>query len=501
MNGIVGMARLLQESTLTAAQREYAEIIVSSARALLRIIDDILDSSKIEAGVFELDVVDFDARRVVDDVVRLLGPEAEAKGIALSATIEPAVPDALRGDPGRLRQALVNLVGNAVKFTDRGSVRVLVEDVSSAGDSHVIRFVVRDTGIGIAPEAQGRLFRPFSQGDSSTTRRYGGTGLGLAISRRLVEMMGGRIEVTSEEGAGSTFAFTVTVPRGDPAAVERAAAEAMSAASLPGAPAGQPRRGRVLIAEDNVVNQKVTMQMLERLGFDAAVVGSGHEAVAVVRVERFDAILMDGQMPGMDGYEATSRIRAFEGPVRHTAIIALTAGAMRGDRERCLAAGMDDYVTKPLSPEQLEAVLRRWIPDAGRAASTGAAASGPATPASSPGPIDWTMVEDLLAMTPPAFLRDLLALFFRDSATALTNLRIAWREDDAVSWARIAHKLRGSCATLGAQAMLDICARMEELDQRAMIDSGEGMLEELEREFGRARDLLSERERKAAMDA
>ena len=496
MNGIVGMARLLQESTLTAEQREYAEIIVSSARALLRIIDDILDSSKIEAGVFELDTVDFDLRRVVDDVVGLLAPEANGKGITLSATVDPAVPDAVRGDPGRLRQALLNLVGNAVKFTEQGAVTVLAEAASSDPAAHVVRFEVRDTGIGISPEARERLFRPFSQGDSSTTRRFGGTGLGLAISRRLVEMMGGRIEVASEEGAGSTFSFTVMLGRAEAGAVARAAADAASASSLPDAPLPRaPRRGRVLLAEDNVVNQQVTVRMLERLGFEAEVVGTGQEAAAAVRRQRYDAILMDGQMPGMDGFEATSRIRAFEGPVRHTPIIALTAGAMRGDRERFLASGMDDYVAKPISPEQLEAVLQRWIPKSGRASDAPSAAA-PAAPAE--GPIDWTMVSDLLAMTPPDFLGDLLKLFFRDAAAALTDLRIAWREDDLASWSPIAHKLRGSCATLGARAMMEICAQMEDLDEAAMMQSGERMLDALEVEFARARELLADHQRKAA---
>jgi len=497
MNGIVGMARLLQESTLSAGQREQAEIIVSSARALLKIIDDILDSSKIEAGLFELDAVDFDLRRVVDDVVRLLAPEANGKGIALSTSVDPAVPEAVRGDPGRLRQALVNLVGNAIKFTERGAVTVLAEAVFSADHGHVVRFDVRDTGIGISLAARERLFRPFSQGDSSTTRRFGGTGLGLAISRRLVEMMGGRIEVASQEGAGSTFSFTVTLQRSDASSVARATAEAASAAVLPDVATPQaPRRGRVLIAEDNAVNQKVTLDMLERLGFAAEVVGTGQDAAAAVSRDRYDAILMDGQMPGMDGYEATARIRAFEGPVRHTPIIALTAGAMRGDRERCLAAGMDDYVAKPMSPEQLEAVLQRWIPTAGR---PGSPQGGTETRSPSDGPIDWTMVTDLLAMTPPQFLADLLELFFRDAARAIADLRIALREDDRSSWSQVAHKLRGSCATLGARSMMQICAQMEGLDQEGLMESGESLLAALEGEFARSRDLLSERHRQTAV--
>ncbi len=485
MNGIVGMARLLQETTLGRDQREYADIIVSSARALLRIIDDILDSSKIEAGAFDLDAVDFDVRQVLDEVVRLLRPEAEAKGLTLSATVDNAVPLAVRGDPGRLRQALVNLVGNAVKFTERGAVTVLVEALEQAPD-HLLRFEVRDTGIGIDPVAQERLFRPFSQADGSTTRRFGGTGLGLAISRRLIELMGGRIEVTSAVGAGSTFAFTVRLAR--------AGSEGTAAVASP-IPAAAARRGRVLVAEDNPVNQKVTVRMLHHLGFDAEIAETGEDAVEAARAKRFDLILMDGQMPVMDGFAATALIRGFEGPVRRTPIVALTASAMRGDRERYLDAGMDDYLAKPITPEQLKAVLERWAP-AGAVAAIPALPARPAPVAGAP--VDWEMVADLVAMTPPDFVDELLALFFRDSAKALTELRIAWREDDLVAWRQVAHKLRGACATLGARLMMELCARMEDLDKAGLEESGEAMLEDLEREYERARDALTEQRRKPA---
>ena len=300
-------------------------------------------------------------------------------------------------------------------------------------------------------------------------------------------MMGGRIEVTSAPGAGSTFAFTVRLARAAPAG------HAAGAAST-SMPAAAARRGRVLIAEDNPVNQKVTARMLDRLGFDAEIAETGEEAVAAARQKRYDVILMDGQMPGLDGFAATAHIRGFEGPVRHTPIVALTASAMRGDRERYLDAGMDDYLAKPITPEQLATVLERWVP------AVSAHAPG-ARPRHEPGPgdpVDWEMVADLVAMTPPDFVDELLTLFFRDSAKALTELRLAWREDDLEAWRRMAHKLRGACATLGARVMMDLCARMEDLDEAGLEESGEPLLDDLEREYVRARDALSDHQRRPA---
>jgi signal transduction histidine kinase/CheY-like chemotaxis protein/HPt (histidine-containing phosphotransfer) domain-containing protein len=527
MNGVIGMASLLQNTALTHEQRDYVDTIGSSGRALLRIIDDILDFSKIESGHLALESVDLVPRQLVAEVIRLFAPLAKAKGIDISATVEDGVAHVLRGDPGRLRQALVNLVGNAVKFTERGqvTVRVRVEaDEAEGAQPHtaalaqVVRFAVRDTGIGIPHEALGRLFQPFAQADGSTTRRYGGTGLGLVISKRLVELMGGQLGVMSEPGEGSVFWFTARLERSaltappDPArdqapapGTDMAAVEAGVMATPPPSPAGtpvaspragRPSRGRLLVAEDNLVNQKVAARILERLGYEVDVAASGDEAVAAARRQRYAAILMDGQMPHTDGFEATRIIRALEG-AHHTPIIALTASAMRGDRERCLAAGMDDYVAKPIGPEQLEAVLQRWIPEA------------PATPTVPPrpsewvaraeGPVDWDVLSELLAMTRPEFLQDLLGIFLRDSRRMVADLRAAHEAGDREAWRQVAHKLRGSCATVGARPMMHLTAVMEDLTDEEARDRGEDLVTRLEEEFAAVREaLLSEKRRAGA---
>jgi signal transduction histidine kinase/ActR/RegA family two-component response regulator len=504
MNGVIGMASLLQGTPLSPEQHEYVDAIASSGRALMRIIDDILDFSKIESGHLTLESLDLAPRELVAEVIRLFAPLAKAKGLDLAATVEDGVAHVLRGDPGRLRQALVNLVGNAVKFTDRGQVTARVRvDAEDAG-AQLVRFAVRDTGIGIPPEALGRLFQPFAQADGSTTRRYGGTGLGLVISKRLVELMGGQLGVMSEPGEGSVFWFTARLERSpltarpaEPAVLETVRDEATPAAAWPGTAMPAPvvaTRGRVLVAEDNIVNQKVAARILERLGYDVDVASTGDEAVAAARRQAYAAILMDGQMPETDGFEATRMIRALDG-ARHTPIIALTASAMRGDRERCLAAGMDDYVPKPVGPEQLEAVLRRWVPE------PGAAVLEPARPAGwvrrAGGPVDWDVLAELLAMTRPEFLQDLLGLFLRDSRRMVADIGEARRRDDIAAWRQVAHKLRGSCATVGARRMMELTADMEGLALEDLTVRGGALLRELEEEFAAVRAALVAEKRRA----
>jgi PAS domain S-box-containing protein len=503
MNGVIGMTGLLLETDLDEEQREFADTIRRSAEALLAIINDILDYSKFEAGKLTLEAVDFEPRTAVEEVVELLAEPAHTKGIELLAAVDPGVPSVVAGDVGRLRQVLVNLVGNAVKFTEKGRVTVGVTAAEESGETVVLRFAVSDTGIGVSPEAQAKLFQPFSQADSSTTRRYGGTGLGLAICRQLVGLMGGDIGLESVPGQGSTFRFTVRLQRRAPrqradarlagarvlvvaedaptrmilleqldgfgcavhavadadaartciaqarwpyrvlvldpphrdedpvplvralrevapvpvvllvplgrrvdraalatlgvaavvtrpvrqgpfhdAVVSALAAAPATAATATSAVRALDRRLRVLVAEDNPVNQKLALALLKKLGCEADAVGNGREALDALEQVPYDIVLMDCQMPEMDGFAATRAIRAAQAGKRRTPIIAMTANALEGDRERCLAAGMDDYVTKPVQPPVLAAALARWAEEA--AAATALGARGSAAPAEAP---------------------------------------------------------------------------------------------------------------------
>ena len=361
MNGIIGMGDLLLATSLTDEQQGYAEVIQTSATSLMTILNDILDFSKIEAGRVELEAIKFDPRRVVEEVIGLMNEDARRKGIALAARVAPTVPASLRGDPTRLRQVLLNLVGNAIKFTEHGGVllRATIEGEPSAPNR--LRFEIQDTGIGITPETRKLLFEPFRQADGSTTRCYGGTGLGLAISRRLVELMGGLIGVESQPGKGSLFWFTATFE------IDATISTGTSPLTLVDGPAalagavGDDIAPRILVAEDNVVNREVALRMLDRLGYRVDVVEDGRGAIEAASNLLYDAILMDCQMPIVDGFEATATIRLLDGPAARTPVIALTASAMHGDRERCLAAGMDDYITKPVRRAVLSETLRRWV--------------------------------------------------------------------------------------------------------------------------------------------
>jgi PAS domain S-box-containing protein len=359
MNGVIGMTRFLLETPLTEQQRDFAETIRSSGQALLRIINSILDFSKIDAGKLSLEKIDFPLVDGVRDVARILTPEARSKGIPIVCRFSPGVPQEVRSDPGRFRQVLTNLVGNAVKFSNSGEVSIDVSLVDEALPATVIRFAVADGGIGIAPDAISRLFSPFTQADTSTTRKYGGTGLGLAIARRIVEAMGGEMGVRSELGAGSTFWFAIPFEVPAKSAIQGMAESTNTPTEL-AANTAEIRPTRILLAEDNPVNQKVALLQLQKLGYRADAVGNGQEALRAITAHHYDIVLMDCQMPEMDGYEATRAIRRQENGNRRTAIIALTASAREEDRARCLAAGMDDFISKPLSPSQLADCLDKW---------------------------------------------------------------------------------------------------------------------------------------------
>jgi signal transduction histidine kinase/ActR/RegA family two-component response regulator len=356
MNGVMGMTELLLQTPLDDEQRGYAEQVEQSGEHMLTIINDILDISQIETGRVELEVSEFELREAVERACVPAGLEAQAKGIELDIDLEPDAPERVLGDSARVRQVLMNLVGNAVKFTAEGSVSVRVSRRREPGVEGV-RLDVVDTGIGIDAPAMERMFEPFVQADVSTTRKYGGNGLGLSIAKELVELMGGIIGAESEPGRGSTFWFELPLPRVSvPRQSFRERGTTVTERSRPNADASL-----VLVVEDSPVNRLVTVRVLERCGFRVHVVNDGREALDALSMQRYHAVLMDCQMPEVDGYEATRELRRREGSERHTPVIAMTAHAMTGDRERCLAAGMDDYITKPVRAQTLVDVLTRWI--------------------------------------------------------------------------------------------------------------------------------------------
>ncbi len=635
LNGVIGMTGLLLDTPLNAQQRQFAETIRFSGENLLTIINDILDFSKIEAGRMELEMTDFDLRQVVESIGALFAERAYQKGLELIASVDPNVPMALRGDPFRLGQVLTNLVGNALKFTERGEVTVNVKLIEVDDQRVTMRFAVRDTGIGISPEQQARLFKPFSQADTSTTRRYGGTGLGLAISQRLIEIMGGHIAIDSQAGQGSTFWFTVALEKGSPDALKHPviaadlqgvrvlivddnatnrtvlhhqviawgmlpssasnAAEALEklraasarepfdialldmempgmdgvglaralrsdparhavklilltsvgriggddavqklgldaalvkpvrqselynclitvlgvaatdvGAAIQAAPRATKEEGkgvRVLLAEDNVVNQQVAVFMLQARGYQVDVVGNGSEALDGLARAAYDLILMDCQMPEMDGFEATAQIRQREGSARHTPIIALTAHALRGERERCIAAGMDDYIAKPIVPDVLYATLRRWLPRATAPAS--AETLSPATeppPAAPPPPtseeeaiLDPRVLDTFRKLQEPGepdIIAQLIDLYLNELPDRLTAVRQAVENRDAARLAKAAHTLKGSSANMGARRAARVCLELERCGKADDLTRATDLVAQLEKEITSARDAL-----------
>ena len=358
MNGVIGMTELLMQTKLDGEQAAYAAQIGQSGEHMLSIINDILDISKIETGHLALDVIDFDLGETIKEACSAAGALARAKGLRLDLQIESDVPTRVRGDGRRLHQVLANLLSNAVKFTPAGTVAVHISATRALRDRTDIRVVVADTGIGIQPDALHRMFEPFTQADVSTTRLYGGTGLGLAIAREIIELMGGTITADSTPGHGSTFRFAVALD----------APTALNALPEPNVDPNNTRAPAwadpplVLVAEDSQINQIVAARVLERCGCRVEIVADGGEALHALATRHYDAVLMDCQMPGMDGYDATAELRRREHGTKHTPVIAMTAHAMTGDRERCLDAGMDDYITKPVRHRDLADTLLRWIP-------------------------------------------------------------------------------------------------------------------------------------------
>ncbi len=351
LNGVLGMADLLGETSLTDEQREFVTTLRGSGTVLMTLLNDLLDFSKIEAGRLELERAPFELREMVRRCQSLYVGQAQRKGLRLAVEVDPTLPEWVSGDAVRLTQVLLNLVGNAVKFTSQGEVALRVTALPPASADHArMRFAVRDTGIGMSDAARARLFQPFSQGDGSTTRRYGGTGLGLFICKRLVDLMGSEIEVESAPGEGSTFAFSIELGRAE------------RSVSTPPPPAPRHRvRGRVLVAEDDRVNRVLMEHLLKNLGVAPVFVCNGREAVEATARSDFDLVLMDCHMPEMDGFAATRAIREREDGARRTPILACSAGVLSEERARCHEAGMDDFLSKPIDHKRLEDALTRWL--------------------------------------------------------------------------------------------------------------------------------------------
>jgi len=466
MNGVIGVAGLLLDTALTAEQRQYAELVRISGEALMKVINDILDFSKIEARKLTLEVVDFDMSTVLKDAAAVLKIKASEKKLKLTCEIRPGTPRLLRGDPGRLRQILINLVGNAVKFTHQGEVSISAGLEGEDDGTATLRFAVSDTGIGFPQQQAVALFEPFVQADGSSTRRYGGTGLGLAISKQLVELMGGRIGAESQEGKGSTFWFTAVLNKQtakQPDAQTGVIGRVITTAQPGDQRAAVPRttRGaRILLAEDNRVNQAVAQAMLIKLGYQADLVVNGVEALHALSSADYDLVLMDCGMPQMDGYEATRLIRDREVGTRNSLIpiIAITADAMTGDRDKCLDAGMSDYIAKPVELRKLAEILEKWLDPA----STGELDSAAGPSAANAEPV--FDLEDMLArlMDDKDLGAKVVAAFLDDAPQQLQILRKMLEEGDAEGARRQAHTLKGAAATMSAEPLRALCSEVQE---------------------------------------
>ena len=524
MNGIIGMSELLLKTDLDLVQREYASTIASSGTSLLSLIDDILDFSKIEAGKLTLQDADFHLGSTVDSVIELLGPRARDKNIELKLEMDSSLPKRFRGDAARLRQVLMNLIGNAIKFTEFGRVLLRIEKANFDGQRLFVRFAVADTGVGIDESQQKNLFRSFTQVDSSSARRFGGTGLGLAISKNIVELMSGQIGLRSKLGEGSVFYFTIPL-----APPRQSTTEAMKAELGDDPDLRQRSKFRILVAEDNPINQMVTLRQLRALGFRAEAVANGIDVLDALGRKRFDLILMDCQMPNLDGYETTRRIRRGQGSSQRIPIVAVTAHAMKGDRERCLASGMDDYLAKPFREQDLSSLLDRWLlsppgeaaaerPEDPRQSPASPETPVPLTPlpdsplprtpvAGTPAPeppdrraaeavpaaLDSKSIEGLRklgASSGEDVLEKVSNLFLNEVPERLRRIRRAAGEGDRETLEHTAHSLKGSAGILGAQAFLKRSQALELAARSNKLEDQDVLIERLEEEYAKvAREL------------
>jgi signal transduction histidine kinase/DNA-binding NarL/FixJ family response regulator/HPt (histidine-containing phosphotransfer) domain-containing protein len=480
MNGVLGMIELLSRTTLDAKQQRYLGTLQTSAGGLMTVLNDILDFSKIEAGKMELREENCRVRALIDEVSELFAARAELRGVHIKAQVEPDVPSQVEADTERVRQVLSNLVGNAVKFTESGTITVKASVEEYKGQVFQLRFEVIDTGVGIEPALQSKLFEAFSQVDGSLTRKHGGTGLGLAICKQLVALMKGRIGVSSQPGKGSTFWFVLPLRR-----LESTGSLELPSASLarPFAPppsaksAGGSRK--ILVAEDNPINQEVMREVLSELGYEADIVENGALALSALEQESYPVVLMDCQMPELDGYGAAREIRRREAEGHRIPLIAVTAHAFEGEREKALSAGMDDYVTKPINAQILSAAIERWWPkgigaepESGERPASAGTAAAPEPPAS--------------VLNAGVKRSDAVAkVFLKHVPDQLVAIGGAVRAADPVALKAAAHKLKGSCLAVGVPRMAELCARLEEVegDKPALFAELEGVFAQAQREL------------------
>jgi PAS domain S-box-containing protein len=522
MNGVLGMAELLLRCTLDEKERHLVESIQHSGTALLAIINDILDFSKIEAGKLQLERIPFDVRRTIQEAIDLSGPAAKKKQLKLSLRMDLDIPAYLLGDPTRLRQVLINLVGNAVKFTDLGSVEVSVRSENQSNQQCGLSITVRDTGIGITPEVQTHVFEAFSQADGSTTRKYGGTGLGLAIVKQLVTLMGGRIELESRLGQGSTFRFTALFTRCEPVQHPVTLPEVATTVRAVSADqhAQSQRKMRILLVEDNPVNREVAAGMLETFACRIDFAENGREALEATETKKYDLVFMDCQMPEMDGLTATRLIRERESKetaavgIPRVPIVALTAHAMQGDRELCLAAGMDDYLTKPFTLTQVEHVLARWIPGNNtkqtpsvssrppealvtgsqepNTAGGGGKRSAPTADATILDQSSLTAIRVLQRPGHPDIFTRIVSQYVETSREMVARVRQAVLSKDAAELRAAAHRLKSSSAQLGAVALAADCRELELMGARGELNGAGEVLSRFELHYESACAALQE---------
>ncbi|SDM88672.1 PAS domain S-box-containing protein [Geoalkalibacter ferrihydriticus] len=501
MNGVIGMTGLLLDTALTDEQRHYAEIVRGSSKSLLSLIDGILDFSKIEAGKLELDTLDFKLPSLLNSFSMAFAVQAEEKGVEFSCAIDPGVPVFLRGDPGRLRQILVNLTGNALKFTTEGEVAVQVSLVEQGQEDALLRFSVRDTGIGIPQDKIGFLFNKFTQIDNSTTRKYGGTGLGLAISKQLVELMGGEVSVRSKENKGSEFRFTARFGKRDAGAqtagylqVDTGGSPALTQKisdfnTEEGFPPSQRvdgattrfggRTARILLVEDNATNQQVALGILKKLGLSADAVANGAEALNALETKAYDLVLMDVQMPVMDGFEASRQIRNPQSAAlnHRVPIIALTAHAMQSDRQRCLNAGMDDFLSKPVSPQLLAEILEKWLPE-----KSVPSVQQPAPVLKEPVVFDRAgMMERMMA--DEDLVQSVIEGFLEDVPGQIENLRNSLQGADMEGAERQAHTIQGLAGLVGGDRLRALVLPMEQMLMNGDLEGARARLANMQSEF------------------